>query len=104
MIARKLNTALRTAVRTASIHSPNRVFFVDYDEQFNGHRFCDREEPNPKDPNTWFLTYGSNAAATENFLNSIPRIRSLLSGQSNRTVAEREYLQLIREAANGDLV
>jgi hypothetical protein len=102
LIARELNLALKTAVMTASVGAPNRVFFVDYDAQFNGHRFCDRHEPNPEDPNTWFLTYGSDEAAIGDFLNSIPRIHSLLSGQSNNTLSESEFYQLISEAAEGD--
>jgi len=103
MIARELNLALKTAVMTASVGAPNRVFFVDYDAQFNGHRFCDRDEPNPEDPDTWFLTYGSDAAAIGDFLNSIPRLHGLLSGQSNETLSESEFYQLISEAAGGDL-
>lgn len=102
LIARELNLALKTAVMTASVGAPNRVFFVDYDAQFNGHRFCDRDEPNPGDPDTWFLTYGSDEAAIGDFLNSIPRIHSLLSGQSNDTLGESEFYQLISEAAEGD--
>lgn len=101
-LARDLNTALKTAVATASISAPNKVFFVDYDEKFEGHRFCDREEPNAKDPDTWFLTFGSEAATMGDFPNSVPRLRDLLSGQSNETISESEYLQFIGEAAQGD--
>lgn len=104
LIARELNLALKTAVMTASVGAPNRVFFVDYDAQFNGHRFCDRHEPNAQDPDTWFLTYGSDEAAIEDFLNSIPRIHDLLSGQSNNTLSESEFNQLISEATGGDQV
>lgn len=102
MIARELNLALKTAIMTASVGAPNRVFFVDYDAQFNGHRFCDRDEPNPEDPNTWFFTYGSDEAAIGDFLNSIPQVHGLLSGQSNRTLSENEFYQLISDAAGGD--
>ena len=101
-IARDLNVVLREAVMTASIGAPNRVFFVDYDTQFNGHRFCDREEPNPKDPHTWFFTLGSNDTAIGDFLNSIPQIHDLLSGQSNETISDSDFLQLISQAADGD--
>ena len=79
-IARDLNASLKNAVMAASVGAPDRVFFVDYDTQFNGHRFCDREERNPNDPNTWFFTFGSNEAAIGGFLNSIPRIHDLMSG------------------------
>ncbi|KAI4137623.1 MAG: hypothetical protein L6R39_007184 [Caloplaca ligustica] len=101
-IARNLNGALRAAVTRASIGAPNRVFFVDYDDQFDGHRFCDRHEPNPNDPDTWFYTLGADEAAVGDFLNSIPRIRGLLNGQSDKTLTDGEFFQLITEAAAGD--
>ncbi|KAL8716869.1 MAG: hypothetical protein Q9225_005829 [Loekoesia sp. 1 TL-2023] len=101
-IARDLNTALRTAVMGASVGAPNRVFFVDYDEQFNGHRFCDREEPNPDDPDTWFFTFGSNEATIGDFLNSIPRINDLLSGRSDEIVSDHDFFRLISVAAGDD--
>ncbi|KAI4169785.1 MAG: hypothetical protein LQ343_005434 [Gyalolechia ehrenbergii] len=98
-IARGLNAALATAVMRASIGAPNRVFFVNYDQQFEGHRFCDREEPNPRDPDTWFFTFGSNEAAVGRFLHSIPQIHQLLSGQSNETMTYDEFFRVISEAA-----
>ena len=59
-LARDLNAELREAVMKASLGAPGRVFFIDYDRQFHGHRFCDRVEPNPNDAETWFFTYGAN--------------------------------------------
>ncbi|KAL8780179.1 MAG: hypothetical protein Q9213_006577, partial [Squamulea squamosa] len=54
-IARDLNAGLRQAVMRVNLGFPpnrNRVFFIDYDAQFSSHRFCDRIEPNPDDPQT----------------------------------------------------
>ncbi|KAL9632082.1 MAG: hypothetical protein Q9164_005537 [Protoblastenia rupestris] len=102
-IARDLNSALQTAVEQAKIVHPDRVFYVDYDAQFEGHRFCDRTEPNPKDPETWFFNLESNDAATGEFLNSIPKIHRVMSGLSNDSISGRDYLQLITNAAGDDL-
>lgn len=98
-IAKDLNAALATAVMRASIGAPNRASFVNYDRQFEGHRFCDREEPNPDDPNTWFFTFGSNEAAVGKFLNSIPQVHALLSGQSNQSMTYDEFFHVVSEAA-----
>ncbi|KAL8752518.1 MAG: hypothetical protein Q9184_005707 [Pyrenodesmia sp. 2 TL-2023] len=102
LIARDLNTALRAAVLRARTTAPGRVLFVDYDSEFDGHRFCDRQEPNPNDPDTWFYTFGSDEATIGKFLNGIPQINGLLSGESNETMSDSEFLQLINQAANGD--
>ncbi|KAI4122897.1 MAG: hypothetical protein LQ338_005562 [Usnochroma carphineum] len=101
-VARDLNAALKRAVLSASLGAPGRVFFVEYDTQFNGHRFCDREEPNPTDPNTWFFTFGSSESAVGEFLNSIPQINGLINGQSNETISDSGFLRLISKAAGSD--
>ncbi|KAI4086804.1 MAG: hypothetical protein LQ344_007280 [Seirophora lacunosa] len=101
-IARDLNAVLQTAVMRANIGAPRRVFFINYDDLFEGHRFCDREEPNPNDPETWFFTLGSNEAEIGQFLNSIPRISRLLNGRRDEPVSDQEFFRLIGEAAHGD--
>ena len=55
---RTLNDALRTA---AGLFPPADVTFVDYDPLFEGHRFCDRFEPNANDDETWFFQYGTTS-------------------------------------------
>ncbi|KAL8685964.1 MAG: hypothetical protein Q9218_007437 [Villophora microphyllina] len=101
-IARDLNSVLRTAVIRASIGAPGRVIFIDYDRQFEGHRFCDRHEPNPDDPDTWFYTLGSSSDAAMVFLDSIPRIGNLMNGRSNDTISDREFFRLVSDAAGND--
>lgn len=103
-IARDLNTGLREAVMRASIGAPGRVFFIDYDRQFEGHRFCDRVEPNPDDAETWFFTYGADEAAIGDFLSSIPQVQDAFSGRLNRTMSYGALLQIIAEAAGDDPV
>lgn len=49
-----LNNALRTA---AEGFKDQGVIFVDYDGNFDTHRFCDRDEPNPDDEDTWFFSW-----------------------------------------------
>ncbi|KAL8864430.1 MAG: hypothetical protein Q9174_007360, partial [Haloplaca sp. 1 TL-2023] len=101
-IARDLNAGLREAVMRASIGAAGQIFFIDYDRQFQGHRFCDRVEPNPNDAETWFFTYGANQAAIGNFLDSIPQVQEVFGGHSNRTMSYAELVQVIAEAAGND--
>ena len=58
-LAVALNRALETAVQ--NIRPRGAVTFVDYDALFEGHRFCDRFEPNPNDDETWFFQYGTTS-------------------------------------------
>ncbi|KAL8896604.1 MAG: hypothetical protein Q9207_007637 [Kuettlingeria erythrocarpa] len=101
-LARDLNAGLREAVMKASFGAPGRIFFIDYDRQFEGHRFCDRLEPNPNDAETWFFTYGANQAAIADFLDSIPQVQEVFSGHSNRTMSYAALLQIIAEAAGNN--
>ncbi|KAH0557073.1 hypothetical protein GP486_005137 [Trichoglossum hirsutum] len=57
----QLNAQIRGAVLAAG--SP-RVFFVDYDGQFEGHRFCEEGVTEPQRrfqsrPNTWFFQFNT---------------------------------------------
>ncbi|KAI4232219.1 MAG: hypothetical protein L6R40_007467 [Gallowayella cf. fulva] len=101
-IARDLNAGLREAVMRASFGAPNRVFFIDYDRAFDGHRFCDRVEPNPNDVDTWFFTYGADQAAIGDFLDSIPQIHDVFSGHSNRTMSYDTLFRLVLDATADD--
>ncbi|KAL8915870.1 MAG: hypothetical protein Q9208_008817 [Pyrenodesmia sp. 3 TL-2023] len=103
-IARDLNAGIREAVMKANFGAPGRVFFIDYDRQFEGHRFCDRIEPNPDDAETWFFTYGANEAAIGDFLSSIPQVEDAFSGRSNQTMSNDALLRLLVEAAGDDPV
>lgn len=53
-LALALNKALSDAVNG---FRDMGVYWIDYDKEFEGHRFCDREEPNPDDPETYFFNY-----------------------------------------------
>ncbi|KAI4258152.1 MAG: hypothetical protein LQ352_001309 [Teloschistes flavicans] len=65
--AQKLTVERRTAMNGLAL-APNKalsdaldgfkdkgIYWVDYDQAFEGHRFCDRREPNPDVPETYFF-------------------------------------------------
>ena len=60
-LAVALNHALETAV---GLFNSRDVTFVDYDHLFEGHRFCDRDEPNVNDDETWFFGLGTTSDPT----------------------------------------
>ena len=60
-LAVTLNHALETAV---GLFNPHDVTFVDYDHLFETHRFCDRDEPNVNDDETWFFALGTTSDPT----------------------------------------
>ena len=53
-IALTLNAKLRQAVQS---FPATQVTWIDYDDTFEGHRYCDRVEPTPDDPQTWFFEF-----------------------------------------------
>lgn len=60
-LAVKLNLALLAATKRAT--NPGQIVWTPIDDLFNTHRFCDRDEPNPNDPQTWFFTFYADDVA-----------------------------------------
>ena len=101
-LARGLSDGLNTAVQTVSPAFPGQVFYVDIDAAYQTHRFCDREEPNPADPDTWFFNYGSpdeDEEGLENFLASLASVQAELRQADNSTVYD-----IVGEVAGNDTV
>lgn len=60
-LAVALNHALET---TVGLFDSRDVTFIDYDHLFESHRFCDRDEPNVNDDETWFFALGTTSDPT----------------------------------------
>ena len=101
-LSRAVNVALQAAINDVNVASPGRVIYVDYDALYQGHRFCDRIEPNPLDPETWFFTLGSKDNELMTFLDSIPRFHEVMSGVSELLVGDEEFFRLTADAAIND--
>ena len=73
-LAVALNHALETAV---GLFDSRDVTFVDYDHLFESHRFCDRDEPNVNDDETWFFALGTTSDPTNEVagVNEVPLVR-----------------------------
>ena len=57
----RLADALNQILETVVGFYPNDVTYVDIDALFEGHRFCDRFEPNANDDETWFFALGTTS-------------------------------------------
>ncbi len=61
-----VNTKLRRTIDAVNARFTRpRVFFVDYDAEFEGHRFCEQNvtEPDYTRDDTWFFLVGASTAA-----------------------------------------
>ena len=106
-LALNLNAALKAAVD--SFATNQNVVYVDYDSQFEGHRFCDRDEPNPQDPDTWFFHYYTTDAtedtAIEGFFEQLPAYTTTISNNSTPSglfTNDLDYISALLAAAGDD--
>lgn len=102
-LALALNRALEDAVNT---FPGQTVTYVDYDAQFQGHRFCDRIEPNPNDDETWFFAYGTTQ--DPNFQALLESYPPYLAGLHNGTLpstvlSDSDILAGLSAAAGNDI-
>ena len=119
LAAQYLTVERRTAMNTLAINLnkalsdlANRfkdqgVYYIDYDQQMEGHRFCDREEPKPDDPDTYFFAYytkddPANAAA-QRFFQNMPAYEASIKGQGGPTLkTDEDYINALADAAGDD--
>ena len=107
-LALNLNAALEAAVNSFPINQ--NVRYVDYDAQFEGHRFCDREEPNPQDPHTWFFHYyttdASEDTAIEALFEQLPAYTTTMSNSSSPSglfTSDLDYISALMAAAGDNI-
>ncbi len=63
-LADKMNAVLASVVQNFNNNNEHRVFFVNYDAAFDGHRFCEQGVTEPQQPgqdrsNTWAFQYNT---------------------------------------------
>ena len=76
-LALALNAKLKEIVAT---FPTEQVIWIDYDAAFEGHRFCDRDEPSPNDPDTWIFNWDDrDDPGNEALLNLLPAYTTLNS-------------------------
>ena len=103
-LALALKKALSDAVDS---HKDKGVYWIDYDKYFDGHRFCDREEPNPNDPETWFFNYYTKddpkSAVAQRIFEKIPTYQtSVKGGKDGAFKSDEDFINALADAAEGD--
>lgn len=104
-VAVGLNKALSDAVDR---FKDKGVYWVDYDKAFDTHRFCDRTEPNPNDPETWFFSYYTtqdpNMEAAQRIFQKLPAYQASIQGKTDSVLkTDQDYINALREAAKDEL-
>ena len=101
-LALALNTALKSAV--ADIDPLYNVHYVDYDTQFEGHRFCDVDEPAPNNPGTWFFNWKTTDDPTlQTAFQSLPAYKSSVAGQTTDAFqTDEDYINALGDALGDD--
>lgn len=101
-LALALNAALKSAVD--SFEQNLNVHYVDYDAQFESHRFCDRDEPAPDDPDTWFFNWYTKEDPTAQAL--FEKLQSYQASTSNQTTGflttDADFIDALGDAAGDD--
>ena len=106
-LALALNRALQDAVD--SFDPLWNVHYVDYDAQFQGHRFCDRDEPSPDDPDTWFFNwYTKDDPTTSALFQQLAQYKASVSNGSSSTASptyltsDADFINALGDAAGND--
>ncbi len=103
-LALALNKALSDAV---DVFKDKGVYWVDYDQNFDGHRFCDREEPNPNDPDTYFYNYYTKddpkLAVAQKLFEKMPAYQSTTKGgKEGAFKTDQDFINALSDAAGSD--
>ena len=102
-LALNLNNALKEAV--TEFNDPG-VIYIDYDAQFEGHRFCDREEPNPNDDDTWFFNwYTTDDPTAQALFAKIPAYSASLTNSTPSNgffQTDADFINALGDAAGDD--
>ena len=101
-LALALNTAIKSAV--AAIDPLYNVHYVDYDSQFQGHRFCDVNEPAPNNPGTWFFNWKTtDDPSLQTAFEKLPAYQSSIAGgTANAFQTDEDYINALGDALGDD--
>ena len=97
-LALALNTAIKSAVD--AIDPLYNVHYVDYDSQFGGHRFCDQDEPNANNPDTWFFNWQTTDDPTVEaaFQNLTPYKSSLVGQATGAFQTDEDFINALGDS------
>lgn len=103
-LALALNKALSDA---ADGFKDKGVYWIDYDKDFDGHRFCDREEPRPDDPETYFFNYYTKddpkLEIARKVFEKMPTYQASVKGNKDGVFkTDEDFINALADAAGDD--
>lgn len=103
-LALALNQALSDAVDG---FKDKGVYWIDYDKDFDGHRFCDREEPNPNDPETYFFNYYTKddpkLAIAQRIFEKMPTYQASINNKTDGAFeTDEDFINALGDAVKDD--
>lgn len=100
-LALALNKLLSDAA--ASFPDDQNVHYVDIDAAYEGHRFCDRDEPAPDDPATWFFNwYTKEDPKIASLFQNMAFFKAVQEGGDTGVHTDADYINALYDAGEGD--
>ncbi|KAL8940133.1 MAG: hypothetical protein Q9216_002987 [Gyalolechia sp. 2 TL-2023] len=100
-LALALNKVLKDAAK--SFHEDQHVYYVDIDATYNGHRFCDRHEPSPDDPETWFFNWNTKEdPKIASVIQNITFFKAAQEGGDTGIQTDADYVNALYDAGDND--
>ncbi|KAL9600250.1 MAG: hypothetical protein Q9219_003294 [cf. Caloplaca sp. 3 TL-2023] len=100
-LALALNKLLKNVAD--SFPGDQHVRYVDIDAEFEGHRFCDRDEPSPDDPETWFFNwYTKEDPKTASLIQNTTFFKAAQEGGDTGIHTDADYINALYDAAGDD--
>ncbi|KAL8979053.1 MAG: hypothetical protein Q9205_005523 [Flavoplaca limonia] len=97
-LALELNKVLKGAAE--SFAEDQHVYYVDIDAAFEGHRFCDRDEPSPDDPETWFFNwYTEDDPKVAEWIEKMAFVKVAEEGGDTGIRTDADFINALSEAA-----
>ncbi|KAL8648496.1 MAG: hypothetical protein Q9210_004953 [Variospora velana] len=100
-LALALNKLLKDAA--TSFADDQNVHYVDIDTAYEGHRFCDRDEPAPDDPETWFFNwYTKEDPKIASLFQNMVFFKAAQEGGDTGVHTDADYINSLYDAGDGD--
>lgn len=100
-LALALNKLLSDAA--ASFDEVQNVHYVDIDAAYEGHRFCDRNEPAPNDPETWFFNwYTKDDPKIASLFQDLAFFKAAQKGEDTGIHTDDDYINALYDRSADD--
>ncbi|KAI4244220.1 MAG: hypothetical protein LQ352_006885 [Teloschistes flavicans] len=100
-LALALNKLLKDVAE--SFPGDQYVHYVDIDATYEGHRFCDRDEPSPDDAETWFFNwYTKEDPKIASIIQNMAYYKAAQEGGDTGIHTDADYINALYDAGGND--